>query len=168
MRFYNLPQFITVTAPPNVLIDNLASSGIVGSVAFLFLVVVSLWVLYRLPYAFGTLGLVILAGHYIDGLFDIFWIGSSSIAPFIIAGISLGMADLDLTGQGITPRTDDRRSRHRSTHGSVIDTRAVPPLVPVGGHRPVPDRHRMTAAWWSARSYSGDAVRALYRVLPAR
>jgi polysaccharide biosynthesis protein PslJ len=95
MRFYNLPQFITVTAPPNVLVDNLASSGIIGSLAFLFLVWVTVRTMFRLPYALGTLGLVILVFHYVDGLFDIFWIGASSIAPFIIAGISLGMADMD-------------------------------------------------------------------------
>jgi O-antigen ligase len=95
LRFYNLPQFITVTAPPNVLVDNLASTGIIGSLAFLFLVWVTVRTMFRLPYALGTLGLVILVFHYVDGLFDIFWIGASSIAPFIIAGISLGMADMD-------------------------------------------------------------------------
>jgi hypothetical protein len=97
MRFYNLPQFITVTAPPNVLVDNLASTGLIGSLAFLFLVWVTVRTMFRLPYALGTLGLVVLLFHYVDGLFDIFWIGASSIAPFIIAGISLGMADLDRT-----------------------------------------------------------------------
>lgn len=98
MRFYNLPQFITVTAPPNVVIDNLASTGIVGSLAFVFLVVVTMRTMFRLPAALGTLGLVVLLGHYVDGLFDIFWIGVSSIAPLIIAGVSLGMADLDRMG----------------------------------------------------------------------
>ncbi len=100
MRFYNLPQFITVTAPPNVFIDNLASTGIVGSLAFLFMVWVTVRTMFRLPYALGTLGLVILACHYVDGLFDIFWIGASTIAPFIIAGISLGMADMDRMRRG--------------------------------------------------------------------
>jgi hypothetical protein len=95
MRFYNLPQFITVTAPPNVVIDNLASTGIVGSLAFVFLLLVTMRTMFRLPAALGTLGLVVLFGHYVDGLFDIFWIGVSSIAPIIVAGVSLGMADLD-------------------------------------------------------------------------
>ncbi len=81
MRFYNLPQFISVTAPPNVLVDNLASTGIVGSLAFFFLVFVTMRTMSALPYPFGTLGLVILLGHYVDGLFDIFWIGAPSIAP---------------------------------------------------------------------------------------
>ena len=103
MRFYNLPQFITVTAPPNVLIDNLASTGIVGSLAFVFMVWVTVRTMFRLPYALGTLGLVILVFHYVDGLFDIFWIGASTIAPFIIAGISLGMADRDRMGRDARP-----------------------------------------------------------------
>jgi hypothetical protein len=98
MRFYNLPQFVTVTAPPNVVIDNLASTGVVGSLAFVFLVFVTMRTMYRLPAAVGTLGLVVLFGHYVDGLFDIFWIGVSSIGPIIIAGVSLGMADLDRLG----------------------------------------------------------------------
>ncbi len=98
MRFYNLPQFITVTAPPNVVIDNLASTGIVGSLAFVFLVYVTMRTMFRLPALLGTLGLVVLFGHYVDGLFDIFWVGVSSIGPIIIAGVSLGMADLDRLG----------------------------------------------------------------------
>ena len=93
MRFYNLPQFYSVTAPPNVLIDNLASTGIVGSLAFFYLVFVTIRTLGRLPRAFGTLGLAILTAHYVDGLFDIFWIGASSTIPFIICGVCLGMAD---------------------------------------------------------------------------
>jgi hypothetical protein len=92
-----------------VLIDNLASTGIVGSLAFVFMVVVTLRALYRLPYAIGTLGLVVLLSHYVDGMFDIFWIGASSVTPLIIAGISLGMADLQQTGDGsrLTQRGSD-------------------------------------------------------------
>ncbi len=93
MRFYNLPQFYTVTAPPNVLIDNLASTGIIGSLAFLYLVFVTTRTMARLPRVFGTLGLAILVSHFVDGLFDIFWIGASSTIPFIICGVCLGMAD---------------------------------------------------------------------------
>ena len=93
MRFYNLPQFYSVTAPPNVLIDNLASTGIIGSLAFFYLVFVTTRTMARLPRIFGTLGLAILVSHFVDGLFDIFWIGASSTIPFIICGVCLGMAD---------------------------------------------------------------------------
>jgi hypothetical protein len=95
MRFYDLPQYLTVTAPPNSLVDNLASTGIVGSLMFFFLVVVTMRSLNALPRIYGTLGLVVLLAHYVDGLFDTFWIGALSIVPFVIAGISLGMADAD-------------------------------------------------------------------------
>jgi hypothetical protein len=47
------------------------------------------------PRIYGTLGLAILLGHYVDGLFDTFWIGALSIPPFVIAGMSLGVADAD-------------------------------------------------------------------------
>jgi polysaccharide biosynthesis protein PslJ len=93
MRFYNLPQFSTVTAPPNVLIDNLASTGIVGSLVFFYLVFITTRTMFRLPAAVGTLGLAILVAHYVDGLFDTFWIGALSTVPFIICGVCLGMAD---------------------------------------------------------------------------
>jgi polysaccharide biosynthesis protein PslJ len=94
MRFYNLPQYVSVTAPPNVFIDNLASTGIVGSLAFVVLFYLTMRTMFRLPAAIGTLGLVILLGHYVDGLFDTFWIGASTITPFMVAGVSLGVADL--------------------------------------------------------------------------
>jgi len=105
MRFYNLPQYVTVTAPPNSLVDNLASTGIVGSLAFVGLVVVTMRVMAGLPRIYGTLGLVVLLAHYVDGMFDIFWIGALSITPFIIAGISLGMADADPDGKQIAALT---------------------------------------------------------------
>jgi hypothetical protein len=95
MRFYNLPQYLFVTVPPNSLVDNLSSTGVIGSLAFFYLVVVTMRAMSGLPRVYGTLGLVVLMGHYVDGLFDIFWIGALSITPFIIAGISLGMADAD-------------------------------------------------------------------------
>jgi hypothetical protein len=95
MRFYNLPQFLSVTAPPNVLVDNLSSTGIVGTLAFFYLVFVTMRTMTRLPSVFGTLGLVILLGHYVDGLFDIFWIGANMIPPLVIVGMSLGVADAD-------------------------------------------------------------------------
>ncbi len=98
MRFYNLPQYVYVTAPPNVIIDNLASTGIVGSIAFFYLIFMTLRTMNRLPRTLGTLGLAVLVGHYVDGLFDIFWVGASMIPPFLIAGLSLGMADADRRG----------------------------------------------------------------------
>lgn len=94
MRFYNLPQYVSVTAPPNVFVDNLVSTGIVGSLAFLYLVYATLRTLFRLPASIGTLGLVILLAHYVGGLFDTFWIGAQTIAPFLVAGVCLGVTDL--------------------------------------------------------------------------
>jgi len=117
MRFYNLPQYLTVTAPPNSLVDNLASTGIIGSVAFFFLVIVTMRSLAALPRIYGTLGLVVLLAHYVDGLFDTFWIGALSITPFLIAGISLGMADADPDGERVPDLMAEAASaRRRPTH----------------------------------------------------
>jgi len=117
MRFYNLPQYLTVTAPPNSLVDNLASTGIIGSVAFFFLVIVTMRSLAALPRIYGTLGLVVLLAHYVDGLFDTFWIGALSITPFLIAGISLGMADADPDGERVPDLLAEAASaKRRPTH----------------------------------------------------
>ena len=113
MRFYNLPQYLTVTAPPNSLVDNLASTGIIGSLAFFFLVIVTMRSLAALPRIYGTLGLVVLLAHYVDGLFDTFWIGALSITPFLIAGISLGMADADPDGERVPDLVAEAASAKR-------------------------------------------------------
>jgi hypothetical protein len=140
MRFYNLPQYLTVTAPPNSLVDNLASTGIFGSVAFVFLVVVTMRSLNRLPRIYGTLGFVVLLAHYVDGLFDTFWIGALSIAPFLIAGISLGMADAD-PGADRVPGADGTADGAARGHRSDATPAGVPgrTTVTVGG-TPGPDR----------------------------
>jgi hypothetical protein len=151
MRFYNLPQYVSVTAPPNVLIDNLASTGIVGSLAFFYLVFVTMRTMGRLPRAFGTLGLVILFGHYVDGLFDIFWIGANMIPPMVIVGMSLGMADADVRDRG-----------------------GPPDLATRPATRPPADRTPTAGAWWSpprllrwARSARAEAGRPVGRFGPA-
>ncbi len=122
MRFYNLPQFIAVTPPPNSLVDNLASTGVVGSLAFFFLVIVTMRTMNGLPRIYGTLGLVILLGHYVDGLFDTFWIGGLTIPPMLIAGISIGMSDADPDQERVpdllAEQERTRRLRHRARFGS--------------------------------------------------
>ena len=136
MRFYDLPQFLYVTAPPNVLIDNLASTGIVGSLAFFYLVFVTMRTMSRLPRLLGTLGLVILLGHYVDGLFDIFWIGSNMIPPLVIVGMSLGVADVDRR---------DRYSQAGSHLGLAVAGRPDRPDRPDRPERP--DRPRRSSGW---------------------
>lgn len=93
LGFYFLHRFISVTTPPNIVVDALASSGLVGLVALLFLVVGTLRVLARLPREFGIVGFVILAGHFLQGMFDIFWVGAGLVVPFVVAGMCLAMAD---------------------------------------------------------------------------
>ena len=117
MRFYNLPQFLAVTPPPNSLVDNLASTGVVGSLAFFFLVFVTMRAMNGLPRVYGTLGLVVLLGHYVDGLFDTFWIGGLTIPPMVIAGISLGMADADPDGRRVPDLLAQAATRRRPPGG---------------------------------------------------
>jgi hypothetical protein len=153
MRFYNLPQYVYVTAPPNVIIDNLASTGIVGSIAFFYLIFMTMRTMNRLPRTLGTLGVAVLLGHYVDGLFDIFWIGASMIPPFLIAGLSLGMADADRRDHPIPVSPD-----HRVAAGTKAGARS-PAAVgarsgsgAAGGQRPSPP----TPEWleWPGRTVS--------------
>jgi len=108
MRFYNLPRFSNVAVPPSVLIENLAASGIVGSVAFAVCAVLLVRAMVKLPREVGTLGLVVLCGHLTEGLFDIFWIGSYSAAPLIVVGVAIGMADMVRRGIPLPGRSGDR------------------------------------------------------------
>jgi hypothetical protein len=132
MRFYNLPQYLTVTPPPNVFIDNLSSTGIVGSLAFVFLFYVTMRTMFRLPASIGTLGLVILLGHYLDGLFDTFWIGASTITPFIVAGACLGAADLARLRGDPVARDPTATDVVRDT---ILGFPAAKPRDPVGAAR---------------------------------
>ena len=81
MRFYNLPQWVSVTAPPNVVIDNLASTGHHRLAGLRFPGLrdgadhVSIAVRPR------NARPGVLVGHYVDGLFDIFWIGGPRSRP---------------------------------------------------------------------------------------
>jgi hypothetical protein len=148
MRFYNLPQWLYVTAPPNVLIDNLASTGIIGSLAFFYLVWVTVRTMLRLPYALGTLGLVILIGHYVDGLFDIFWIGAMYGTPYIICGVCLGLADRDRHERRPADlRVDEGTGRRGVRFSTRMPSKALP-----GG---------------SARQMTSRLTQAVSRLLPA-
>ena len=115
MRFYNLPAFVGVPVPPNVIIGGLASTGIVGVIALLVFFGTSLGVVFRLPRAYGVLALSILAGHYVEGLFDIFWIGAYAAIPFLVVGMCLGAADTDLLGVRPVERAP-ARTRPRLLH----------------------------------------------------
>jgi len=139
-RFYNLPQYLSVTAPPNSLVDNLASTGIIGSLAFFFMVIVTMRAMIGLPRVYGTLGLVVLLAHYVDGLFDTFWIGALSITPFIIAGISLGMSDADPGADHVPDLSgapEPAPPPRRRSGGPVTGRSAIPPGAgAVAGARP--------------------------------
>ena len=95
LHYNRLPQFSFISDAPNVVVDNLSSTGLVGSVGYVLLMVVTLWALYRLPRKYGALGFALLAGRYVDGLFDIFWVGASLIPTFVLSGMMLGFSDRD-------------------------------------------------------------------------
>lgn len=93
LGFYFLHQFVWVSTPPNIVVDALASSGLVGLLALVVLLLGTLGGLAALPRQYGVVGFAILAAHFLQGMFDVFWIGASLIVPLVIAGMCLGAAD---------------------------------------------------------------------------
>jgi len=132
MRFYNLPRYaVAGGAPPSVIMENLASTGVVGSIAFVVLVVLTVRAVLKLPLEYRTLGLVVLTGHYVEGLFDIFWIGAYAAAAFIIVGMVIGISDRAVSQQPEgTSSTDVVSSLVLVASGSGS---GLPSVAPHGG-----------------------------------
>jgi hypothetical protein len=86
----------------------------------------------------------------VDGLFDIFWIGGPSGAPYIICGISLGMADMDLL-----------RRRKAALEPDVSATTAPSTVIGSAGLR------SERAVGLPIRAVMSRATRALAWVIPA-
>ena len=79
--------------PPNAELEVLTSSGVVGLVAFLIMMVGVLVVLWRLDPAFGTLAFVLVLARLVQGQLDLFWAAVQVPLPFLIAGICLALQD---------------------------------------------------------------------------
>ena len=85
---------------------------------------------------------MVLLAHYVDGLFDTFWIGALSITPFVIAGISLGMADAHARGgpdAADATSPSDRTERPSGVRTPVVGAGRVGPIPP--GAEPVATAH---------------------------
>ena len=70
----------------------LATGGMVGLAGFLVLVVGTLWMLWRLPSALGSLELAVMVAHVVEGQFDIFWVTATGSVPWIIMGMTFALA----------------------------------------------------------------------------
>jgi hypothetical protein len=76
--------------PPQVFVEVLTTTGVVGLVAFVLLMSTLLLQLWRMPLRYGLIGFVAVASRLVQGQFDIFWVAVQSSLPFLIAGLALG------------------------------------------------------------------------------
>ena len=98
MRWFYLPQFASYGQPPNILLETLTDTGLVGLLAILVLLVGSARIYLSLPRAVSTLALVLLAGRVVEAIFDVYWVSPQTTLPWMIAGLALGAWDAGLVG----------------------------------------------------------------------
>lgn len=76
--------------PPNAELEVLTSTGIVGLVGFLVMMLGAVVVLWRVDRRFGTLAAALVLSRFVQGQFDLFWVSVQVSVPFVLAGVVLG------------------------------------------------------------------------------
>lgn len=76
--------------PPNAELEVLATTGIVGLVAFLLFALGGLKVLWWLEPTYGTPAVAMFLGRLVQGQLDQFWSAVQASVPMIVIGICLG------------------------------------------------------------------------------
>lgn len=76
--------------PPQGELEVLASTGVVGLIAFVVMWVGILAVLWHIDPRFGTLAIAAVLTRLVQAQFDLFWSAAQVSIPFVIAGICLG------------------------------------------------------------------------------
>jgi len=91
-RYWYTGHFPGTSQPPNAEIGILATGGLIGLAGFLVLIVGSLWMLWRLPSAIGSLALAVMVAHVVEGQFDIFWVTATGSVSWIILGMAFALS----------------------------------------------------------------------------
>lgn len=81
--------------PPNVFLELLASTGVVGLAAYLILMAGVLLTLWRLDARYVTVGVALLLSRLTQSQLDLFWIAVQIPIPFLVIGIGVGALALD-------------------------------------------------------------------------
>ncbi|GGI05853.1 O-antigen ligase family protein [Isoptericola cucumis] len=76
--------------PPNAELEVLTSTGVVGLVGFLVMMLGSVVVLWRVDRRFGTLAAALVLSRFVQAQFDLFWVSVQVSVPFVLAGVILG------------------------------------------------------------------------------
>jgi hypothetical protein len=92
-RWWYLPRFAGNIQPPNIVLEALTESGIIGTVALFAMLIALIVFLGRLPRELATVGLVLVLGRTIEGIFDLYWASADGALPWLIVGLCLGATD---------------------------------------------------------------------------
>jgi hypothetical protein len=92
-HWYFLARYAGNIQPPDVFVEELAATGILGLFGLMLVVFGSAAVLARLPRSVGMLGLVLVLGRLVDGIFDIYWVSATGTLPWLFVGLSAGIGD---------------------------------------------------------------------------
>jgi len=79
--------------PPNAELEVLSSTGVVGLVGFLVMMLGTVVVLWRLDRTYGTLAAALVLSRFVQAQFDLFWVSVQVSVPFVLAGIILGVRE---------------------------------------------------------------------------
>lgn len=83
--------------PPQVFLEVLATTGVVGLVGLIIMFGGMLVTLWRLPGVTGTLALALLVARLVQGQLDIFWLSPTTSIPLLLIGVALGVLARDST-----------------------------------------------------------------------
>lgn len=81
--------------PPNAELEMLTSVGVVGLIGFLAMFAVSVWALWRINPAYGTVGVAVVLFRIGAGQFDLYWVAGQASILWIIAGMCFGALAYD-------------------------------------------------------------------------
>jgi polysaccharide biosynthesis protein PslJ len=90
LRWWYTDRFAVSFQPPNAEMEVLSSSGVVGLVGFVILMLGALVVLWRMDPAYGTAAVAVLGSRFLQGQLDLFWVAAQTSIPFMVVGVCLG------------------------------------------------------------------------------
>jgi len=92
-HWYLLARYAGNIQPPDVFVEELAATGILGLFGLLVLVFGSAAALARLPRSVGMLGLALVLGRMVECTFDLYWVSAAGTLPWLFVGLSAGIGD---------------------------------------------------------------------------
>lgn len=95
LRWWYTDRFAVKFQPPNAELEVLTSTGIVGLVGFLTLMIGTLVILWHLGPTYGGMAFAAVLSRFVQGQFDLFWVAVQISLAFAIAGVSLGAKALN-------------------------------------------------------------------------